>query len=98
GASRGIGAAIADLLGQNGATVIGTATTEAGAARISERLAEAGIAGTGMALDVMNPQAIETVVATIAEQYGPAQILVNNAGITRDNLLLRMKDDEWFDV
>jgi 3-oxoacyl-[acyl-carrier protein] reductase len=95
GASRGIGRAIAEALGANGATVIGTATTEAGAAAIGERLAEKGITGSGMMLDVSNPSSIDAVVSAIGDVYGAPTILVNNAGITRDNLLMRMKDDEW---
>lgn len=98
GASRGIGAAIADLLGQKGATVIGTATTEAGAISISDRFAGSGIAGEGMVLDVTSQNSIDALIATITEKYGAVEILVNNAGITKDNLLLRMKDEEWFDV
>ncbi len=95
GASRGIGRAIAEALGSKGATVIGTATTEAGADAIQERLAEAGISGCGMVLDVADPASIEAVMGTIGEKYGAPTILVNNAGITRDNLLMRMKDEEW---
>jgi 3-oxoacyl-[acyl-carrier protein] reductase len=95
GASRGIGRAIAEALGTNGATVIGTATTEEGAAAIGERLQEAGITGSGMMLDVTNPASIDAVVSAIGDVYGAPTILVNNAGITRDNLLMRMKDDEW---
>ncbi|MBS3959436.1 MAG: 3-oxoacyl-ACP reductase FabG [Xanthomonadaceae bacterium] len=93
GASRGIGAAIADLLASRGVTVIGTATTEAGAAAIGERLKPLG--GHGRALDVTDGAAVETLVEAIAKEFGPVSILVNNAGITRDNLLLRMKDEEW---
>ena len=96
GASRGIGAAIADELAAQGATVIGTATTESGAAAIGERLAAAG--GHGRALNVTDPAALEAVLDGIAKEFGAITILVNNAGITRDNLMLRMKDDEWFDV
>jgi 3-oxoacyl-[acyl-carrier protein] reductase len=95
GATRGIGQAIATALAQNGAVVVGTATSEAGAAAISAYLSAAGNAGTGMTLDVTNPQAIESVLGDIEKRHGPIAILVNNAGITRDNLLLRMKDDEW---
>jgi 3-oxoacyl-[acyl-carrier protein] reductase len=95
GASRGIGEAIAAGLGEQGATVIGTATSEKGAATISKRFADAGIKGLGMVLDVTNPESIDTVLKAITEQFGAPTILVNNAGITRDNLLMRMKDDEW---
>ena len=95
GASRGIGAAIADSLGALGHVVIGTATTDSGATRISERFAAAGIAGTGMALDVASPAAIDDVLARIVDAYGAPLILVNNAGITRDNILMRMKEEEW---
>ncbi|TVT52039.1 MAG: 3-oxoacyl-ACP reductase FabG [Sedimenticola thiotaurini] len=95
GASRGIGEAIASGLGEQGATVIGTATSEKGAAVISKRFADAGIKGSGMVLNVTDPQSIENVLKAVSEQYGAPTILVNNAGITRDNLLLRMKDDEW---
>ena len=93
GASRGIGAAIADELAAQGATVIGTATSDAGAAAIGERLAEAG--GHGRKLDVTDPAAVEALVEDIAKSFGAISILVNNAGITRDNLLLRMKDEDW---
>lgn len=92
GASRGIGRAIAERLGQDGATVIGTATTDQGAAAISERLSAAGITGAGMALDVTAPGAIEDLVSAVAKAHGPIGILVNNAGITRDGLLMRMGD------
>jgi 3-oxoacyl-[acyl-carrier protein] reductase len=95
GASRGIGRAIALALGNQGAFVIGTATTEKGADAISATLADAGIQGQGMALDVTDAEAAETLIKTITDQHGPIEILVNNAGITRDNLLMRMKDDEW---
>ena len=95
GASRGIGAAIADSLGSLGHIVVGTATTDSGAVRISERFAAAGIAGTGMALDVAMPGAIEDVLARIVDAYGAPLILVNNAGVTRDNILMRMKEEEW---
>lgn len=95
GASRGIGAAIADSLGSLGHIVVGTATTDSGAVRISERFAATGIAGTGMALDVAMPGAIEDVLARIVDAYGAPLILVNNAGVTRDNILMRMKEEEW---
>ncbi|WP_397606557.1 3-oxoacyl-ACP reductase FabG [Silanimonas sp.] len=93
GASRGIGAAIADLLASKGATVIGTATTESGAAAIGERLKSLG--GHGRALDVTDGAAVEALVDAIAKEFGAVGILVNNAGITRDNLLMRMKDEDW---
>ncbi|MGE3295958.1 MAG: 3-oxoacyl-ACP reductase FabG [Porticoccaceae bacterium] len=98
GASRGIGAAIADALGRAGAIVVGTATTPEGAERISARFAGLGIKGRGMALDVTDAAAVVQVVQRIEDEFGPPLILVNNAGITRDNLLLRMKEDEWNDV
>jgi 3-oxoacyl-[acyl-carrier protein] reductase len=98
GASRGIGAAIADALGRAGAIVVGTATTPEGAERISARFADLGIKGRGMALDVTDAAAVVQVVQHIEDEFGPPLILVNNAGITRDNLLLRMKEDEWNDV
>ncbi len=98
GASRGIGAAISDQLGAEGAIVIGTATSDAGAAKITERLQGKNIQGCGMKLDVSDPASIDGVLSAIADQYGAPTILVNNAGITKDNLLMRMKDDEWFDV
>jgi len=93
GASRGIGAAIADELAAQGATVIGTATSESGANAISQRLAAKG--GAGRVLDVNAPGAIEALVDAIGKEFGGLSILVNNAGITRDNLLLRMKDEDW---
>ena len=93
GASRGIGAAIADLLAAQGATVIGTATTESGAAAIGERLAAHG--GHGRALNVTDAAALDSVLDGIAKEFGAISILVNNAGITRDNLLMRMKDEDW---
>jgi len=98
GASRGIGAAIADALGRDGATVVGTATSEAGAARIGERFDGLDIRGAGMALDVTDAAACAATLATITERFGAVGVLVNNAGITRDNLFLRMKDEEWNDV
>lgn len=98
GATRGIGRAIALSLGEQGATVIGTATSESGAATISEFLAEAKISGKGIVLNVTDDAAIESVVADIESEFGAPDILVNNAGITRDNLLMRMKDEEWNDI
>ena len=95
GATRGIGRAIALTLGREGAVVIGTATTEAGAASITQALAEAGIAGRGVVLDVAELSSIDAVLEQIAAEFGAPQIVVNNAGITRDNLMLRMKEDEW---
>jgi 3-oxoacyl-[acyl-carrier protein] reductase len=93
GASRGIGAAIADTLAANGAKVIGTATTESGASAIGERLQARG--GAGRALNVTDGGAVESLLDGIAKEFGPISILVNNAGITRDQLLLRMKDEDW---
>ncbi|HHX8519189.1 TPA: 3-oxoacyl-ACP reductase FabG [Vibrio diabolicus] len=95
GASRGIGRAIAELLVERGATVIGTATSESGAAAISEYL---GDNGKGLALNVTDVESIKATLKTINEEFGVIDILVNNAGITRDNLLMRMKDDEWNDI
>jgi len=95
GASRGIGRAIALELGRRGAVVIGTATTEGGAQQISQALQENGIRGEGMVLNVTDPSSIETVLAAVEKAHGTPTILVNNAGITRDNLLMRMKDEEW---
>jgi 3-oxoacyl-[acyl-carrier protein] reductase len=93
GASRGIGAAIAERLSRDGARVIGTATTAEGAARISEALAPAG--GRGAVLDVVSQSSVDAVIADIESKEGPIGILCNNAGITRDTLLLRMKQDDW---
>ncbi|MBV1775847.1 3-oxoacyl-ACP reductase FabG [Burkholderiaceae bacterium DAT-1] len=95
GASRGIGRAIAETLGKDGATVIGTATTENGAAAITEYLAAAGVKGMGIALDVNSAEAIDAALTRIEKEFGTVQVLVNNAGITRDQLLMRMKEDEW---
>ena len=95
GASRGIGAAIALELGRQGATVIGTATTKQGAEQIAQSLANEGVKGTGLALDVNDAAQVEAVLKAVAEQYGEIGILVNNAGITRDTLLMRMKDEDW---
>lgn len=98
GASRGIGAAIADSLGADGAIVIGTATSESGAAKISARFTEKNIQGTGMVLNVTDADSVSGLLKAIQASYGAPQILVNNAGITKDNLLMRMSEDEWFDV
>jgi 3-oxoacyl-[acyl-carrier protein] reductase len=95
GASRGIGAAIAAAVGNAGATVIGTATSEAGAAAIGEAL---GDRGRGMVLDIASDESVQAVIKDIQGVEGAVTVLVNNAGITRDNLLLRMKADEWDDV
>ncbi len=95
GASRGIGQAIALTLGQAGATVIGTATSDAGAEAIGEYLQAAGIKGAGMRLDVSDSASVDTVLKTIGERFGAPTVLVNNAGITRDNLLMRMKEEDW---
>ncbi|ENO88550.1 3-oxoacyl-ACP reductase FabG [Thauera linaloolentis] len=95
GASRGIGRAVALELGRLGATVIGTATSESGAADIQKALDGAGCKGVGMALDVTDAASCEALVGDIEKRFGAIAILVNNAGITRDNLAMRMKDDEW---
>ena len=93
GASRGIGAAIADALAAQGATVIGTATSESGAQAIGARLGPMG--GHGRVLDVNDGAAVDALIDAIASEFGAVSILVNNAGITRDNLLMRMKDEDW---
>ena len=98
GASRGIGAAIADNLGAEGIVVVGTATTEAGAEKISQRFADNNIVGRGMVLNVTDADSINDVLTAIGEEFGAPTILVNNAGITKDNILMRMKEDEWMDV
>ena len=95
GATRGIGRAIALALAREGATVVGTATTGDGAARITSHLVDAGHRGTGLHLDVTDAAAVDAALADIETRFGAVTILVNNAGITRDNLLVRMKDDEW---
>lgn len=95
GATRGIGRAIALELGKQGATVVGTATSDDGAAKISAYLAESGVKGKGIALDVCNVAQTDLVLADIAKELGAITILINNAGITRDNLSMRMGDDEW---
>jgi 3-oxoacyl-[acyl-carrier protein] reductase len=98
GASRGIGKCIALALGAEGAIVIGTATSDRGAEAISAYLKEAGTNGEGMNLNVTDSESIDNVLKAIADKYGAPGILVNNAGITRDNLLMRMKDEEWDDI
>jgi len=98
GASRGIGQAIALALGQAGATVIGTATSDKGARAISDYLAAASIKGSGVKLNVTDAAEVDAVIAAIEKNFGAIGILVNNAGITRDNLLMRMKDEEWDDI
>ena len=95
GASRGIGAAIAQQLASDGFFVVGTATTDQGASTISKKLADAG---TGIVLDVRDGQAIDEAIASIEQRYGTVAVLVNNAGITKDNLLLRMNGDDWQDI
>jgi len=98
GASRGIGRAIALTLGNAGATVIGTATSDEGAANITKIFAENNILGKGMMLNVTDNEQIPKLLKSITADYGSVDILVNNAGITRDNILVRMKEDEWDDV
>ena len=95
GASRGIGAAIAQALGEEGAIVIGTATTAGGAENINASLKAAGIKGLGIALDVNNSAQIDAVLKEVNEKYGDISILVNNAGITKDTLLMRMDEADW---
>ncbi len=96
GASRGIGAAIAQSLAEAGCIVVGTATSEAGAAAIDLRLAP--FDGAGLVLDVCSEESVELCMSTIKERFGLPTIVVNNAGVTKDNLLMRMKEDEWSDV
>ena len=98
GASRGIGRAIAEALGGEQATVIGTATSQGGADSITAALAAAGIKGTGMVLDVASSESISDCIKQVTANYGAADILVNNAGITRDTLLMMMKDEQWNDI
>jgi len=98
GASRGIGEGILHVLSKAGATVIGTSTSEKGAEGIAKWLADAGAKGTGKVLDVRDAAACAALVDAVAAEFGPVGILVNNAGITKDNLLARMKDEEWDDV
>jgi len=95
GATRGIGKAIASNLAAQGAVVIGTATSDKGAETISAYLQEAGNKGTGMVLDVSDSASVEAVLKRIQADFGAIEILVNNAGITKDNILMRMKDEEW---
>ncbi len=95
GASRGIGRAIAMRLAKEGHFVIGTATTEVGAEAIGSALAEAGLKGVGRSLNVTEANAVDNFIKAVTEEFGAPTILVNNAGITRDNLLMRMKDDDW---
>lgn len=95
GASRGIGAAIALELAKQGATVIGTATTQSGADNITAALQQAGVKGVGMALDVNDAAQIEAVLKQISEKFGVISVLVNNAGVTRDTLLMRMSEEDW---
>ena len=98
GASRGIGRAIALILGSAGATVIGTATSDEGASNISKIFTENNILGKGMKLNVTDNDQISALIKSITEDYGSVDILINNAGITRDNILVRMKEDEWDDI
>ncbi|WP_331345807.1 3-oxoacyl-ACP reductase FabG [Cellvibrio sp. UBA7661] len=98
GASRGIGAAIAEQLGKAGAVVIGTATSVAGAEKISANFADLGIRGAGKVLNVTDADSVANLLKEVGDEFGAPAILVNNAGITKDNLLMRMSDDEWFDV
>lgn len=98
GASRGIGKGIALELGNNGAKVIGTATSEQGANNISEYLQQAGVTGKGLVLDVRNTASVDQCIRQITEEYGSIDILVNNVGITRDTLLMRMKLEQWEEV
>lgn len=98
GASRGIGKAIATQLKSLGAVVIGTATSESGAAKINEYLSEGDVAGKGLVLNVTSDASVDALFETIKAEFGGVDILVNNAGITRDNLFMRMKDDEWNDI
>ena len=98
GASRGIGKAIALTLGRAGATVIGTATTESGSDNISKIFADNKVSGKGIKLNVTDNEQIASLIKSVNEDFGSIDILINNAGITRDNILLRMKEDEWEDI
>src|SRR5450631_764423 len=95
GATRGIGKAIAQALARAGMTVVGTATTDVGAATIDSHLKQLGNAGAGIRLDVTDGAAVDVAIADVQKRFGEVSVLVNNAGITRDNLLVRMKEDEW---
>ena len=95
GASRGIGQAIAIALGKAGATVIGTATSDAGAQAITDKLQSEGIAGKGLVLNVTDQASVDETLKRISDEFGHPTVLVNNAGITRDNLLMRLKDEDW---
>lgn len=98
GATRGIGSAIATHLGKNGATVIATATTDAGVSAINDRFKQIGVKGCGLVLNIAKVDEISRVLTEAEKKYGTPNILINNAAITRDNLFLRMKDEEWHDV
>ena len=98
GATRGIGKAIAENLGSQGMLVVGTATSDKGAQAISANFAAAGVSGKGMKLDVSDDASVEAVLKAIGDEFGTVTVLVNNAGITRDNLLMRMKSEEWDSV
>jgi 3-oxoacyl-[acyl-carrier protein] reductase len=98
GASRGIGKTIALALGAQGATVVGTATSDKGAEAITKYLSESSIKGKGMMLNVTEQESVDHVMTEMTEAFGAPSILINNAGITRDNLLMRMKEDEWNDI
>lgn len=98
GASRGIGKAIAERLGNDGFFVVGTATSDAGASTITVYLEEGGLTGVGRVLNVAEAGAVEKFIDEVSEEFGTPAVLVNNAGITRDNLLMRMKDEEWEDI
>lgn len=95
GASRGIGAATLIALARQGATVIGTATSETGAQTISQALSDESLAGTGWVLDITDPDNVTTTLKQISNEFGPPEILVNNAGVTRDGLMMRMKEEDW---
>jgi 3-oxoacyl-[acyl-carrier protein] reductase len=98
GASRGIGRAIAIAVGELGYLVVGTATSQAGADAITAHFSEVGIEGVGMMLNVSDTASVDAVVKSINEQFGAPSVLINNAGITKDNIMLRMKEEEWYDV